>query len=156
MPLKQSRYAIFIVCLLGLCALYPCAGQTFPAASAEHPFQDLRDRAHKENDEDNYQDAYGLFQKFVFEPDIHTASAVHDFTIMVQCLVQLNRDSETDALRESFFAAHTGNWRLLQAVADSYRGANHHGSIIAGEYERGHHRGGGDCDSLQRLHIPRR
>ena len=133
----------FIACLLGLCMLHVLTAQTFSATSAERPYQDLRDRAHKENNEGNSQDAYDLFQKFVFEPEVHTDSVVNDFNIMVQCLVQLNLDRETDALREKFAAAHPGKFRLLQAVADSYRGANHHGNIVAGEYKRGHHRGGG-------------
>jgi hypothetical protein len=144
----------FIACLLGLCTLHVLTAQTFPAASAERPYQDFRDRAHKENNQGNYQDAYHLFQKFVFEPEVHTDSVVNDFNIMVQCLVQLNLNGETDALREKFSAAHPGKFRLLQAVADSYRGANHHGNIVAGEYERGHHRGGGeDANSFERDRI---
>lgn len=144
----------FIACLLGLCTLHVLTAQTFSATSAERPYQDLRDRAHKENNEGNSQDAYDLFQKFVFEPEVHTDSVVNDFNIMVQCLVQLNLDRETDALREKFAAAHPGKFRLLQAVADSYRGANHHGNIVAGEYKRGHHRGGGEyANSFERDRI---
>jgi len=145
---------IVIACLLGLCALYFSTGQTISADSVDRPYQDLRIRAHKENSEGNYQDAYDLFQKFVFEPDVHTDSVVHDFNLMVQCLAQLNRDRESDIQREKFAAAHHGKWRLLQAVADSYRGANHHGNIVAGEYERGHHRGGGEyANSFERDRI---
>ncbi len=145
---------ILAVCLLaiGLGTFLP--GQGVSAASLTQPYQALRDRAHQEHRDGNFQDAYELFENFIFEPDAHTDLTAHDFSTAVQCLVQLNRDAVTDALRERFSAAHADNWRLRQAVADSYRRANHHGHIVAGEFERGYHRGGGEyANSFERDRI---
>ena len=62
----------------------------------------------------------------------------------MQCLTQLGRVEEIDAFREAVIAVHKDNWRLLQAAAMSYvNDAVHFGFIIAGEFHRGQHPGGG-------------
>ena len=58
--------------------------------------------------------------------------------------MQLGRVDEIDAFREAVVAVHQGNWRLLQAAAESYlNDAQHFGFIVAGKFQRGQHRGGG-------------
>src|SRR5208337_4414434 len=51
---------------------------------------------------------------------------------------------ELDAFREAVIEVHKDNWRLLQAAAESYlNDPEHFGFIVAGEFHRGPHRGGG-------------
>ena len=58
--------------------------------------------------------------------------------------MQLGRVDEVDAFRESVVAVHQGNWRLLQAVAESYlNDAQHFGAIVAGKFKRGQNRADG-------------
>ena len=62
----------------------------------------------------------------------------------ISCLVQLRRVDEIDDFREAVIEVHKGNWRLLQAAAESYlNDPDHHGFIVAGKFHRGPHRGGG-------------
>ncbi len=61
---------------------------------------------------------------------------------------------EIDRFRESVIAAHAGNWRLLRAAAQSYVDFDHHGFMIAGEFQRGGHRGGGEhAGALERDRV---
>src|SRR4029079_16202415 len=55
----------------------------------------------------------------------------------------LNRSDEIDEFREKAVAAHKKDWLLLMAGAHSYLTVDHYGYIIAGEFSRGQHRGGG-------------
>ena len=66
-----------------------------------------------------------------------------DFTQAWQCLRQLNRLHELDTFREAVIQAHSGNWRLLRDTARSYSQNIHWGYRVAGEFQRGSHRGGG-------------
>lgn len=100
---------------------------------------DDRGVAEKHLQAGNWQEAYAIYERVLFEPDV----VPDDLHRAVQCLQRLGRDAESDALREKFVATHAGNWRALQAAAQSYREANHFGFLIGGRFERGHHRGGG-------------
>ena len=67
-----------------------------------------------------------------------------DLKRAIECLVQLGRIDEVDAFREAVVVVQAGNWRLLQAAAESYLDdVQHFGFIVAGKFQRGHHRGGG-------------
>ena len=67
-----------------------------------------------------------------------------DLQNAIQCLVRLGRGDEIDALREQVIAIHKGNWRLLEAAAQSYlNDPFHFGFMVAGKFHRGQHRGGG-------------
>jgi hypothetical protein len=71
-----------------------------------------------------------------------------------QCLRNLNRLSDLDAFREAVIDKHFDNWRLLQATAGSYSQNNHWGFMVAGEFHRGQHRGGGRyVNAIQRDRV---
>jgi uncharacterized protein YfaS (alpha-2-macroglobulin family) len=92
----------------------------------------------------NYNDAYAGFRTLVLDPADEPAMVGADLGKAIQCLVQLGRIDEVDALREGAIAVHKRNWRLLQEAAESYfKDANHTGFIVAGRFHRGPHRGGG-------------
>ncbi|MBN1558213.1 MAG: alpha-2-macroglobulin [Lentisphaerae bacterium] len=61
----------------------------------------------------------------------------------MDCLGRLHRLEETDALIEDAVAAHASDWRLLRAAAREVFNLPHYGTLIAGAFRRGPHRGGG-------------
>ncbi len=107
----------------------------------------LRKRAQTAQRAGNHLDAYNLYTQYIYEVTADAAALAGDVPEVMRCLVQLNRDNETDAVREQLAAAHADQWRILHAVARSYQNANSWGFLIAGEFERGHHRGGGQWAS---------
>ncbi len=90
----------------------------------------------------NCKDAYDVYAKLVLNPQDEPQQAPSDLAQAAQCLRQLGRDRETDALLEAAVTAHPGNWRILTQAAQLYQNANHNGFLIAGQFERGGHRGG--------------
>ncbi len=77
-----------------------------------------------------------------------------DLNMAVQCLTQLNRLNEIDALLEDAVKVHKDNWRLLQAAATEYINIPHFGFIIAGQFRRGPHNGGGRLvNSIERDRV---
>jgi hypothetical protein len=92
----------------------------------------------------NLKDAYEGLSRFVLEKK-HASSAdlVKALKAAVDCLPNLNRTDELDKFREKAVAAHKKDWRLLAAIAQSYLTFDHFGYMIAGEFSRGQHRGGG-------------
>src|SRR3954451_19432658 len=92
----------------------------------------------------NQKDAYEGLRRFVLEKkDASSADLVKAFNAAMICLPALNRTDEIDEFREKAAAAHKKDWLLLMAVAHSYLTFDHYGYIIAGEFNRGQHRGGG-------------
>ncbi len=91
----------------------------------------------------NWKDAYDGFRKLCLDKDNDPRQVGNDLSRAIQCLNNLGRTSEIDELLASTIAAHKDNWRLLLAAAQQYIGIDHQGFMIAGEFERGQHRGGG-------------
>ncbi len=92
----------------------------------------------------NYKDAYEGYRALALDPSDDPKLVGRDLQQAVQCLTQLGRVEEIDAFREAVIGLHKDNWRLLQAAAMSYvNDAVHFGFIIASEFHRGQHRGGG-------------
>ncbi len=103
----------------------------------------LRGRAQKLFREGNVKEAWELYRKIVLAPDNDPVRVESDLHQAVACLKRLNRTPEMDGFIDKAVGVHAGNWRLLQAAARAYYSAQHYGYIIAGEFHRGHHRGGG-------------
>lgn len=103
-----------------------------------------RERINKLSTQGNYKDAYEGYRKLALDAKADPLRVGGDLGQGVQCLVRLGRIDEVDAFREAVVQAHAGNWRLLQAAAESYAGdRTHFGFIVGGKFHRGHHRGGG-------------
>lgn len=107
----------------------------------------------------NYKEAYEGFRGLALDPKGDVRQAGEDLRMAVQCLQQLNRVDETDAMIEAAVAIHKNNWRLLWAAARQYMELPHHGFLIAGKFQRGDHRGGGqvvnasDRDRVRALQL---
>ncbi|MCZ6793448.1 MAG: MG2 domain-containing protein, partial [Planctomycetota bacterium] len=93
--------------------------------------------------EGNFREAYDGFRELALDPSSDPETVGGDLREAIQCLTRLNRTHEVDDFREAAIEAHAGNWRLLHAAAETYLSVAHHGYEIAGEFRRGHHRGGG-------------
>ncbi|MBW2411493.1 MAG: alpha-2-macroglobulin, partial [Deltaproteobacteria bacterium] len=140
---------IKIICIMTILLFWivPC-----DAEEANH--QTLRQKARQAYSDGNWKDAYDLYRKLGLEVENDPRSVGADLIQAWQCLQQLNRLSELDAFREQVIGRHRNNWRLLQAAAQSYIQNPHWGHMIAGEFERGEHRGGGKyVNAIQRDRV---
>ncbi|QDU46069.1 MG2 domain protein [Symmachiella dynata] len=99
--------------------------------------------------EGNYKEAYDDFRRRALLKDANPREVGTDLLMALNCLQRLNRVNEIDAFRDEVIAQHADNWRLLKAAAQSLQNGPHYGFMIAGEFERGQHRGGGQHASSQ-------
>ncbi len=119
------------------------------AALAAEPGAD-RAQARKLMDDGNYREALDQFRELTLvEPAAaitaeESTALAEDYRRALACYQQLNRVSEVDAYREQVAAKHPRDWRIVAAVAQSYLDFAHHGFMVAGEFRRGEHRGGGE------------
>lgn len=134
--------------VLGLAAVALLGGIVI---SQQQTPEELRAEAAKLQSDGNYAEAYEGFRELCLDAETGPTHVGNDLANGVQCLRQLGRVKEVDEFIESTIEVHSENWRLLQAAAQQYMGIDHYGFMIAGEYERGQHRGGGKiASSLER------
>jgi len=117
----------------------------FSMGSAADP-SSQRERSKQMNEtfrQGNYKEAYEGFRRLALDPQNNPRLVGNDLNMAVQCLRQLNRVDEIDALLEETVKVHKRNWWLLWNAAQNYMKVPHHGFIVAGKFQRGNHRGGG-------------
>jgi len=103
-----------------------------------------REAAAKQMKDGNFKDAYEAYSRLALDPDDDPVRVGEDLARGRACLQSLGRQNEIDAFFEEVIAAHRANWRLLRAAARQYVNyMDHDGFIVAGEFKRGPHRGGG-------------
>ncbi|MEI7835792.1 MAG: MG2 domain-containing protein, partial [Planctomycetota bacterium] len=107
-----------------------------PAVAGQSPAQTLYDQG-------NLKEAYELFAKQALSPETDPKAVGTAMHMAVNSLANLSRTDEIDAFRENVIKIHAGNWRLLQAAAQNYLNVDHGGFMVAGQFQRGGHRGGG-------------
>jgi uncharacterized protein YfaS (alpha-2-macroglobulin family) len=128
-----------IASLVAICL----AAFVFLAADEPASPQDQWEKASKLNGEGNYNDAYKIYSELALGDGLDAEKTASSFSLAVDCLRRLNRRSEIDAFREKVVAAHPENVQVLRTAARSLWEGQHWGFMVAGEFERGHHRGGG-------------
>ncbi|MCX7049435.1 MAG: MG2 domain-containing protein [Candidatus Sumerlaeota bacterium] len=116
---------------------------SIPAQEANESMANTRKKAEKLNKDGNHKEAFEVYKKLLLDPQNGGALCGNDLAMVNSCLLSLNRAGEIDALREEAIKIHKDDWRFLMAAAQSYRDIEHNGFIIAGEFQRGQHRGGG-------------
>jgi uncharacterized protein YfaS (alpha-2-macroglobulin family) len=131
----KLKTVIFLIAAILMAAAFAGA-----EAGAHH---EIRRQAQKAYTNGNWKDAFDLYRKLSLEMQNDSKQVGKDFTRAWQCLRQLNRLNELDAFREKVIERHADNWRLIKDVARSYSQNNHWGYMVAGKFQRGHHRGGG-------------
>jgi uncharacterized protein YfaS (alpha-2-macroglobulin family) len=132
---SQFRLVAAVAAFAALISLSPPAGGRPPAETRREA-----ERLHRDG---NWRDAFELWRDLALDPADESAQPGQDLARAADCLANLNRRDEADDLRERFVAAHAGHWRSLAAAGQSYADADHHGTIVAGEFKRGPQRGGG-------------
>lgn len=133
--------------VLPIVACVLAAGAWLFAAAAEQQTQ--REQLMKAYQAGNYKDAYTGYRKLVLDPQADKLQIGQDLNFSLSCLQQLARVEEMDEFREAAIAVHSGNWRLLEAAAESYINYEHYGFMVAGKFYRGNKRGGGKYVSSQ-------
>ena len=93
-------------------------------------------------DEGNYGEALEAYAKVLADKSADSAHLVAAVDRSVQCYQQLNRQGETDEFLDATAKTHADNWRVLAEVARTTLNQPHYGTLIAGKFERGPHRGG--------------
>lgn len=103
-----------------------------------------RQQARKLMDDGNFREALANFRELTLNDETGDSREVaEDFQRALNCMQQLNEMNGIDAYREDVAAAHETDWIILASVAQSYTTIDHQGFLIAGEFRRGQHRGGG-------------
>ncbi len=113
-----------------------------PASGEKQDIESLRAKAAKLDKEGNRKEAWKVYSKIALDPTDDPMKVGGDMNAAIRCLHNLNRINQIDEFREKVIAVHKGNWRLLWTAAQSYMNMPHYGTIIAGEFKRGPHRGG--------------
>ncbi|MEZ6110335.1 MAG: MG2 domain-containing protein [Pirellulaceae bacterium] len=125
--------------------------------SQSQPVAQQREQAAQAMKNGNFKDAYEAYRRLALDPENQGSAVANDLTNGIQCLIQLGRVSEFDEFVESAVDAHKEDWRLLQAAALQYVRQDwnlNHGYIIAGDFQRGPHRGGGNLvNSIERDRV---
>ncbi len=132
-----------VAVLLVLAASLPAVAAAVEAGGGPGDVAAQRQRLHDAFHQGNFRDAYDGLRKLLLDPQV--APSGDDLSDAVQALVRLNRVSEIDELLESAVKVHQGlpgQWTLLWDVAGQYIQVQHQGTIIAGKFVRGPHRGG--------------
>ena len=114
-----------------------------PASARQQAVKDVR--------QGNFKDAYELYRKLALDPASDARKAGEDLNAGTDCLVRLNCADEIDAFREAVIAAHqnrTGGCSGRRR--ENYMRVPHNGFLIAGKFERGPHRGGGQDGQRRR------
>ena len=114
-----------------------------------------RNSVKKQFEAGNYKVAYEGYRKLLLDPKTDPGKVSDDLSKAIQSLLQLGRTEETDELIESSVKVHSQNWRLLAEAATQYgQTIDHFGFLVAGKFQRGTNRGGGQyVSSVERDRV---
>jgi uncharacterized protein YfaS (alpha-2-macroglobulin family) len=132
--MKAMKFPLCIIALMLLAS---------GARSAEPADRQVRQKAQSAFSNGNWQEAFENYRRLSLEIKDDPRIVGQDFSRAWQCLRELNRLNELDRFREEVIEQHAGNWRLLLEAARSYSQNIHWGYMVAGNFHRGPHRGGG-------------
>lgn len=131
----MHRTLAFLACLFSALSVQSAAPLTNPYA--------LRQQADKLQSSGKYNEALAINRTLALAPNLAGDAVVQALQKGVECLQQLNKIPECDAFIESASSAHPRDCLVLAFAANQYRRLPHNGYIVAGEFSRGWHRGGG-------------
>ena len=134
-----SPTAALSLVLAVLAGAAPLNALSAPAAG----YSQKRQRARKLYRDGNYKDSYNAYSALALDAGNDPKQVGQDLHEAIQCLKRLARINEIDEFREKVIKTHPKNWRLLLSAARTLRNGTHYGYMIAGEFHRGRHRGGG-------------
>ena len=118
------------------------------AVTMVQPPNDKRAMARELLGQNNFQQALQLYRELLDQTP-GTPQSGEDLQQAVQCLVNLGLLSEADTLVEGAVSRHAENFHVLLAAANAYSALEDGGFVIAGKFQRGAHRGGGQWASVE-------
>jgi uncharacterized protein YfaS (alpha-2-macroglobulin family) len=130
-----------IVAFLSILSLAPTLQAQSGQSVADREI--LRKQAQKHQQQGNYKEALEAYSTLATDPQENPGQIGNDLQGAVACMQSLNRIGEADAFREKVVGLHAENWRALAAAANSLFQGDHSGTLVAGVFERGPHRGQG-------------
>ncbi|MGV2340204.1 MAG UNVERIFIED_CONTAM: hypothetical protein LVR18_41515 [Planctomycetaceae bacterium] len=92
--------------------------------------------------QNNFNEALTIYRQLLLLPAKDPRHA-QDLERSIACLQHLGRVPEVDELIEQSVAAHPVDFHLLMQAGNSFTSLEKYGFLIAGKFERGGHRGGG-------------
>ncbi|MCR4574909.1 MAG: hypothetical protein K5787_14215, partial [Lentisphaeria bacterium] len=113
-------------------AMMACASCVFGG------IQEEREAAMKLRADGNFKDAYDAFVKLLENPQNKGRLAAGDFNQAVNCLENLNRIGEYDALLKKSLDIRKNDWQFIIYYEYLYQD----GYILDGKFKRGWNRGG--------------
>ncbi len=135
--------------LLCLASVVILSSAGLMATTMEQPPAEMRAQAKKFYDENNFNDALQLYRTLALDPENSGKEAPGDLAAAIACLNDLGLVHEADELIATSTETHKSNFRLLAGAAQAYSGEIEDGGfVIAGTFERGGHRGGGQWASV--------
>ncbi len=135
--------------LLCLASVVILSSAGLMATTMEQPPAEMRAQAKKFYDENNFNDALQLYRTLALDPENSGKEAPGDLAAAIACLNDLGLVHEADELIATSIETHKSNFRLLAGAAQAYSGEIEDGGfVIAGTFERGGHRGGGQWASV--------
>ncbi|MDG1897964.1 MAG: MG2 domain-containing protein [Fuerstiella sp.] len=139
------RRFLFVLSVMTSICCSALLAHAFPAEPAVlQDRNDQRVQADKLFADNNFAEALTVYQDLALDEKNDDAKLTHDFGRAVNCITQLNRSKEFDEFFENTVTTHESNWRLLFRAAQILNGqVPQDGYLIAGQFERGPHRGGG-------------
>jgi alpha-2-macroglobulin len=143
MRIRLFRTRVWLLVLLAAALSGAMIMSSKMNAADELESSSLRTTSTKAMNDGNFQSAYAGFQKLVLDSQTDSMQVGNDLHQAINCLIRLGRASEFDELIASALNVHADNWRFLRSASQSYRSIDHAGFIVAGEFQRGNHRGGG-------------
>ncbi len=106
------------------------------------PPTDRRAAAQQLMQQNNFREAAEIFSSLLRSPEVADRQA-DDLSNAVTCLTRLGEIAQAEQLLESVAADSQDSAEFLIAAAKSLKQLPHDGFLIAGEFHRGPHRGGG-------------
>jgi alpha-2-macroglobulin len=99
----------------------------------------LEQKADTEYKNNNWKDAFLLYKKVILEHRANPSS----YSNAVYCLKKAQMEKEFDSFFDAVAKKYSKNPAMAITLAQSKRRVSRFGYIIAGKFERGYHRGGG-------------
>jgi uncharacterized protein YfaS (alpha-2-macroglobulin family) len=135
-----------LLCLVSVVVL---SSAGLMATTMQQPPADKRAQARKLLEENNFNDALQLYRALAVDSENTGKAVPEDLGFAIACLNNLGLVHEADELIEVSIEAHKTDFRLLARAAAAYAGEIESGGfVIAGKFERGGHRGGGQWASV--------
>lgn len=112
--------------------------------AAEDSVPDMRKRASMLKTEGQFNEAYALYRQIILNAESRGTDVANDLVNAVECLNQLQRPHEADALLHDSLLVHSEKWEVYRGAAEVLGSLPSQGFLVAGEFVRGGNRGGGE------------